>query len=304
MFKSMLGKRIADNIRHLLPLICLVIPTIIGCSVTTKPNISAIYHIPELRDKLPQMLNIKALDKKELAYKTKNSFINLYRLDPGVAIEVGKLPEFQDDIGDLQEISLARFVDLLAKASTEEKENLRKFLNVGKPAIRRFCSPLQAIFWLLEKGEYDPSESPLKYDLDTLLTKSWSLNYLERGEDTKRWKDYGVVIDRLNDPYLINFYEQKKFIYNFSRMRGDWSSNPYGLFKTKQGDCLDIAAFTVICLKNAGYPAREYDVGHIPGGYGSTHIVTLFEMDGKKYIMDNGLMIPQGIMLFETYRPY
>ena len=267
----------------------------IGCATTTKPNASAIYKIPTISKQLPPLTNSKAVTKEVLPKKIQYLFIKLYELDSVVAVEIGRLPEYQYNISDIQELALRRFIELLVKSSPEEKINLKGLMNIGKPEFRRYCSPLQAIIWLLEKDEYDSRENPLKYDLNTLLTKSWNINLLSSG-DKNRWQDFDVVTERLNAPYLLDFYEQKQFIYEFSRRPGDLTANRYSLFKTKHGDCIDVTDFEVYCLRKGGYSAFVHNVGRIPGGYGSFHVVTLFEMDGKKYIMDNGRPWPIGIM--------
>ena len=269
----------------------------IGCSTTTKPNISAVYKIPTIRNQLPLLSNSKAITKEELPTQVQYLFMQLYKLDPSIAIEIGKLPEYQNNIGDMQELSLRRFNDLLVNASNEEKANLKELLKVGKPEFRRYCSPLQAIIWLLEKEGYDLKESPLKYSLDTLLTKSWNFY------DKNRWQNFNVVTDRLNAPYLIDYYERRQFVYEFSRRPGDLTANRYKLFKTKLGDCIDVTDFEVYCLRNGGYFARVHNVGRIPGGYGSFHVVTQYEMDGDKYIMDNGLINGRGIIPYDQYKP-
>lgn len=276
----------------------LILTNSIGCATTTKPNISIVYNIPAISKHLPQLSNLKSQATSELPMKIQHLFLQLYEKYPTIAIEIGKLPEFQEDIGVPQELSLQRFIDLLVKASPEEKANLNEFLNVGKPEFRRYCSPLQAIIWLLEKDDYDPSESPLKYPLDTLLTKSWNLNILSRGEEKYRWDNFDIVTDRLNAPYLIDFYEKRKFLYEF-RMSPDGSA--YTLFMTKTGHCVDVTVFTVYCLRKGGYTASEHKVAPIPG-YGSFHAVTLFEMNGNKFIMDNGRPWPRGIVPYYKYK--
>lgn len=266
-----------------------------GCATTTKPKTSVIYNIHDISKQLPPLVNSKSVTKDELPRNIQNLFIKLYELDPVVAVEIGRLPEYQYNIGDIQEIALRRFIDLLGKSSPDELNNLKELLKIGKPEFRRYCSPLQAIIWLLEKDEYDSMENPLKYDLNTLLKKSWNLNLLSRGEKN-RWNDFDVVTERLNAPYLVDFYEQNQFFYEFSRKAGDLTANRYSLFKTKHGDCIDVTDFEVYCLRMGGYSAFVHNVGHIPGGYGSFHVVTLFEIDGRKYVMDNGRPWPLGIM--------
>ena len=260
----------------------------IGCATTNTPNYSAINRVPSLTNK-PQQFSVKSKSQTQYALplSAQNLFFELYKKDPVVALEIGKLPEYQGQIGDLQVRSLSRFLDILIAASTEEKSNLRKFLEVGKPEYRRYCSPLQAIFWLLEKEEYNSKISPLTYSLDTLLKNSW--NFHERD----RWKDYEVVTDRLNAPELIIFYEIRQFNYEFRR---DPNGNPYTLFKTKTGHCIDTAEFTVYCLRKNGYDASTYKVVTSDPW---PHVTTLAVIDGNRFIVDNW---PFGIVPLSQYK--
>ncbi len=266
----------------------------IGCAITikTRPNTRVLSRVPALNTKLPPLsTKLQPTAKQELPLQVQALFQRLYDIDPYVALEVGRLPEFQGQVGELQVLSLSRFTDFLANASPVEKANLGKFLKVGQPAFRRYCSPLQAVFWLLEKEEYNPKESPLIYSLNTLLRKSWKFS--EEG----RWGDYETVTDRLNAPELIDYYEWKRFKYYVI----DGKERPYHLFKTNLGHCRDVSAFTVYCLQKGGYyRARELRVAS-PSGLYPDHAVTLFEVDGKKFIMDNGRPDKVGIVPFEQY---
>lgn len=267
----------------------------IGCAHINKPNISAIYRVQALKNQL-QPLDPKSTlqTHQELPLSVQYLLLQLYKIDPSLAIEVGRLPEFQAQVGDLQELSLSRFIEILTKASPEERANLRGFLEVGKPDFRRYCSPLQAIFWLLETNEYDTKETPLKYSLETLLFKSWKFS------EKDRWKNYEVVTDRLNAPYLINYYELRQFLY-FNRGGGTSENpDPYKLFYSNYGDCIDVTDFTVYCLRKGGYKAWATTVPSPTGR--RHHYVTSFEMDNNLFIMDNGRPNQKGIVRFDHYK--
>jgi len=68
-----------------------------GCfSTKPKPNISALYRISEISAEL------EPLDNKSIDFKTnplptpaKMSFQKLYEIDPIIALEVGRIPEFE-----------------------------------------------------------------------------------------------------------------------------------------------------------------------------------------------------------------
>ena len=267
----------------------------IGCVKATTPNTSAIYRIPSIsnqRQTLPE--KSKSQTQYEFPGSAQILFVKVNDIDNVLAIEIGRLPEFQGQISDLEVRSLSRFLDLLIISSPQEKSNLKKLLEVGKPNFRRYCSPLQAIFWLLEKEDYNTKESPFSYSLNTLLKKSWKFS------EKDRWDDYDIVTDRLNAPELVSFYEIRQFYYE---THPGEPANSYWLFKSKKGDCKDVTAFSVYCLKKGGYKAREYPVPS-PTGLTVPHWVTLFEVDGNEYIMDNGRPDTKGIVPFSKYSPF
>ena len=265
-----------------------------GCATATKPNTSAIYKIPALNNQQQSLPDkSKSQTQYELPLSAQTLFVQVHNIDNVLAMEIGKLPEFQGQITDLQVRSLSRFLDLLIASSPQEKSNLKKLLEVGKPNFRRYCSPLQSIFWLLEKEDFNQKESPFSYSLNTLLKKSWNFS------ETNHWDDYEVVTDRLNAPELVNYYEIRQFNYE---SRPGQSGNSYWLFKSKTGDCKDVTAFTVYCLKKGGYKALEHKVQSPRGN--PYHMVTLFEVDGIDYIMDNGRTDTRGIVPISKYTPF
>jgi hypothetical protein len=276
--------------------------SLFGCTLSTSPNISVLYQIPTLKGRLPLLSNRQ--QPKSLPAEIENLFLHLYDLDPQLALEVGKLPEFQETIGKDQVLALTRFIGLITHARVSQKTNLKEFMKVGLPNVRRYCTPLQAIFWLLEKNEKDAPciqnslncnwSSSLIGCTENLLNWAWVFS-----EQEDRWKDYKVVTERLNAPELIDFYEKRRFIYEF---RTDTVSKPFWVFKTNRGICTDVTAFTIDCLGKGGYKAWDLHVAS-PSGR-SFHSVTLFEVDGQKYIMDNGRSDKRGIVPKDKYSPF
>jgi hypothetical protein len=122
----------------------------------------------------------------------------------------------------------------------------------------------------------------------------------------QRWGDFNIVTNRLNSPELIDYYERKRFTYHYETGHGgDFQEVKY-VFKHNKGHCLQISAFTEYCLKKAGYRARIFIIVHPDPRYssplGSYHRVCLFEVDGRKYVMDNGRSsFPRGIVPYSKY---
>lgn len=345
----------------------LVIPFIfiIGCShsiLATRPNTTYLCNIPSIVQSLPsgEIKNIKKITTKqeEKAYPL---FEKLFQFDRELAIELGRLPEFQDGVNDREILALENFVNFLNVSTDDDKAAFRKILSIGKPEYRKFCSPLQALFWLGAKGELTNEKNPLEnYSLEKLLDRAWTFEafeytkeeaisiiknwkdkdraerllnesqddierlnskindlkkYLESNsfEDRNifkkykgidKWNDFTVVIDRLNSPELIDYYERKNFCYDWGRfsgaIRSGRGSKEYGydmhyLFRNKCGVCTDFAAFTHYCLVRSGYRASIYTIPRI-SGYGSQSTeFAVFWDNGKRYAIDNGKGIPLGI---------
>jgi hypothetical protein len=276
-----------------------------GCAAPTptKPNVSLLYLVPHIGSKLP--LQDGTVPDVVLSKEVKALFRKLASQDPGLALEVGKLPEFQHQVEEKTVVAFERFVRLVQMATPAQQRNLATFLDEGKPSVRRYCSPLQAIFWILEKGEND---RVLSWPLARILDEAWESTAFESNAP-KRWKDFTIVTERLNSPYLISYYEIRNFIYDFV---GDprHGPPPTVIFWGKRGTCSFYTSFTVYCLLKAGYKARPVRV-RLPsrllfGWYArGDHVVSEFvDKDGKRYVEDlsTGLSFaPTGIAESEEY---
>jgi hypothetical protein len=248
-----------------------------SCSIApTHPNISALYRVPTLETQLP-LLPAKSMHPtgQPLPAEVQSLFERLYAIDPAISMEVGMLPEFQGKVGERQILSLNRFVDMISKVSPEEKSKLDMLLKEGQPKVRRYCTPLQVIFWLLEKETY-LKPNPLHYSLNDILRNAWDFT------EENRWSDFEIVTDRLNSPELINYYERANFRYV---SHGECSGSFKGIFQLQKGCCSDYTAFSEYCLRKAGYNAYAIQVKSPTGK--KYHVVCEYEdKNGKKYIMD------------------
>jgi hypothetical protein len=285
-----------------------------------------------------------------------------------LAIELGKLPELQDGISVQETQALERLHRKYVDDTDSFDRAFVEMYKIGLPDVRKYCSPLQALFWLAEDGELNEQDNPLiNYSLNNLLRKAWKFDtfhgslmsdrqvadvidgimdegerdqylvvmqysntpklqryiYLDYKRDPEifstnaqkiiratlfsksekhasRWKDFGTVIDRLNAPHLVDYYEKAKFKYVYWWELPTPEVNPRYVFKYNKGECVSITRFTVLCLGRAGYKAREYR-GKSISGRASFHAVCVFEINGEKYIMDNGKPVPSGIIPWDFY---
>ena len=292
----------------------------VGCATPTKPNVP--YSVP-----------VSALD--EMAKK-----------NPLFVPELRKLPELQDGISKVERRSINSLVKLIDDSPGPFGSAFDKMYKVGLPDVRKYCSPLQAFFWLVEDGKLERCKEILNtYSLNNLLNNAWNLQetiYLsmeqlkviieslpqkEQGiygslrqrdidscitlslfkhspevfsEESKkiikdaigrskyhlRWGVYEAVVERLNAPELINYYEQASFSYV---SHGGCPGHAKYIFKSKRGCCSCYTAFSVQCLLKAGYEAKAIKV--VSPTNKSYHEVCEYEENGMEYIMDNSCSI-------------
>lgn len=195
-----------------------------------------------------------------------------------LVIELRKLPELQDGISKKEIVTLKSLIKLYDNAPKVFDTAFDEMYKVGLHDVRKYCSPLQALFWLLEDDKFDlASESIINYDLKWLLVYAWA------DKKKERWGNYHAVVDRLNYPKLIDYYEA----WNFEYRRGTGSRLGHSrlIFKTKKGDCRDYTAFSVKCLNTAGYEAKAIKVVSPSGS--AFHVVCEFKENNKVYIIDN-----------------
>ena len=120
--------------------------------------------------------------------------------NPLLADEIGKLPEIIDGISELEAKALIRLSELYNEYPASFDHAFEQMYQTGKFDVRKYCSPLQALYWLLldnkqgwfkkaiEKynGKYEPEivevkvnrridQNNVKYEnLSFLLDTSWA----------------------------------------------------------------------------------------------------------------------------------
>ena len=80
-------------------------------------------------------------------------FENIRKQNNLLAQEIGKLPELQDGIQDDEESALRILCDAYKKHTQLFDDVFIQMYRTGLPEIRNYCSPLQALFWLAQKGD-------------------------------------------------------------------------------------------------------------------------------------------------------
>jgi hypothetical protein len=98
----------------------------------------------------------------------------LKQLNPLLGAELGKLPELLDGISDAETTALSQTLELYNQDPRRFDAAFEKMYQVGKPEIRKYCSPLQALFWLAEDGDLKQTQLSIRfYNLTALLNRAW-----------------------------------------------------------------------------------------------------------------------------------
>ena len=278
--------------------LAIVVSILVGCATPTKPNISVLSRISDVVSESQKRQS--STPHFVLSNETAILFRELYAIDQVLALEVGRLPEFEEKISQESFVALERFVRLVQKAGPLERENIAKLLEEGKPEVRKYCAPLQALLWILER---ENDEGVLRLPLLEILDRAWFSTGFEH-DAPGRWNNFTTVAERLSSPFLIDYYEVRNFTYEIV---GDPVPPPPAtvIFDYKKGTCSFYTSFTVHCLKKAGYEARAVRV-HVKGLSGwfarGDHIVCEYiDKDGDTYVMDNGRPFSLGIVKSKDY---
>jgi hypothetical protein len=256
------------------------------------------------------------------AYPAK--FNELAQKNPLLSQELAKLPEIQDGISAPEAAALDTIVELYNNNPDVFDKAFDQMYQIGLPNVRKYCSPLQALFWLAIDGE-EPERITnilVNFSLKELLAKAWEefemlfktekqifeiINgitdenerkiYIDDLKDrnfermqkfilmdfkrnpaifsrptrkkikqairlskkTQRWKDFSLVIDRLNAPELLDFYINKNIRYE--HIIPTFHRSPRSVINEKYGDCDDLAYFGKTVLTKAGYDVFGRIVG-------------------------------------------
>jgi len=246
---------------------------------TTSPNKSFVTQVSNLKQPPTEEEIRKAENPREKAFIL---FRQLYQKNPELTVELGRIPEFADNKVSQEDLeSLRNFVNgYLKYRNSAVDENIKEMIDtVGKKKYRRFCTPIQAIFWIAEKEEIIKENNPFEINVYNLLIKSWR----KSGYKGKKWDSFNEVVDRLNDPYLLSRYMLDNF--NFVYHPGEIPYSPQYFFKTQKGDCKDYAKFATFCLTRAGYKAKTIVIPLTPH---ESHVISVYTEDNEFFAIDNG----------------
>jgi len=102
------------------------------------------------------------------------AYNTLKQLNPLLGAELGKLPEFRDGISNAEGTALSQIFEIYNQDPRRFDAAFEKMYQVGKPEIRKYCSPLQALFWLAAAGDLKQTQQSIRfYNLTALLNGAW-----------------------------------------------------------------------------------------------------------------------------------
>jgi len=155
-----------------------------------------------------------------------------------------------------------------------ELHTLRDIVMAGENDYR-YSAPLQALLWGYMDGKFKEGDDPFEnyVNIVNFVKPIWGKM------EGPRWKDFNTVINRLNKPELINYFEKQNLRYEY--YRGDWKTNK-SVFKSKLANCKDTTQFSVECLRRAGYKAGDLLVS-----VGEGHNICYYWDKDKLYLIDN-----------------
>ena len=106
-----------------------------------------------------------------------DSFSKLALNNRLIANELGKLPELQDGISEKEARALDAIVKFYRENPDAFESAFKQMYQVGLPKMRKYCSPLQALFWVAESGELEGNKDLIeRYSLKKLLDISWEFD--------------------------------------------------------------------------------------------------------------------------------
>jgi hypothetical protein len=167
----------------------------VGCSYISKstPNDSIISE------------NFSGSSSDLKLQKVQESLNKLSNQNPLLAVEIGKLPDLQDEVSENELSAVQYLFDFYTENQKDFDYAFFEMYKEGLPLHRRYCSPLQAIFWLARDKEFDEVEHLVRnYKLETLLNLAWKIN----GNDRISKAEMKYVIDNMQNKNEKPFYQR------------------------------------------------------------------------------------------------
>lgn len=233
-----------------------------------------------------------------------------------LAIELKKLPDFKHI--EIKDVEAVEDILDLTKYESVFGTTFETIFNEGIKDKRKYCSPLEALVWIMYDYERAGLEREKPYEkyyqrkyrqfwwdendyaLMRLVRFSWEKSSSSLDPQLKKWENFDEVVDRLNSPSL--YYLGARIIKIETEIHFGPAQTPEKTFRTKLGDCDDRARLVNYCLLKNGYLFDNFETNEtnavcglsvfydklVPMEKGSVtgHAVCLLKMNGLFYVFN------------------
>lgn len=161
-----------------------------GCAAT-RLNLSIIDkdHIPSRKNKTNQHFFAAQTILAKISSRNKL-----------LALELGKLPEFHKVVSSQEKDALFQLSKLYYEDSSNFDMSFTIMCQLGLADVRKYNTPLQALFWLVKDEKFNEAKDIIKYfSLKRLLDYAW---LLEHTKHIKSWKWHSKEATKLLESCL------------------------------------------------------------------------------------------------------
>lgn len=168
-------------------------------------------------------------------------FESIRRQNLLLAEEIGKLPELQNGMQETDETALRILCDVYQENTQRFDDVFNQMYGIGLPKVRKYCTPLQALFWIAQKGDPTKIIGLLKdYSLGDLLSEAWDFGppILSDSEIEEIIEDISDA--NLKEQYLkdrktsTNKQIQRFFLIDYRSNKNVFSKHAKALIKSKK----------------------------------------------------------------------
>ncbi|MCJ7773634.1 MAG: hypothetical protein MUP22_10945, partial [Desulfobacterales bacterium] len=155
---------------------------------------------------------IKTKPNPEFGGPYPSKFSCIQKNNPLLAKEIKKLPELQDGLSDNDLVALERISELYEQNNELFDKVFLEMYEIGLPGVRRYCTPLQALFWLVQDNKMDQAISILlNYSLSDMLDVAWNFD-----QPIFTDQNLKLIVSNIKDQKLREEYEYN-IMYNVKR---------------------------------------------------------------------------------------
>ena len=124
--------------------------------------------------------------------------------NPLLAEEIRKLPEILDGIDAHDQTALKHISANYAQQPAAFDQAFEQMYDTGLPEFRKYCTPLQALFWVAMRYPLSKKDLISEYSLRTLLEEAWTYDPIP---DPVLMAE---LVASIKDDDLRAFYEKKR----------------------------------------------------------------------------------------------